>query len=302
MSETLSPQEAAYFETRGNADPVATPPEVTPEPAPQVETPQTEAPVADKTPTVPPEQHPAVVAERERRRAAEKANRENEARIAALEARYEERLRAIQEAQAPKPQAPQPPPDFAQDPEGFIKTNFGVTRQEIENLKAWQVQQFRQQQQQQQLAELQQWGRAQESSYVETAPDYNKAADYLRQSRERELTELGINDPVMRQQAIAQDVLAIAIEARRTGGSLPERIYKLAQLRGYAPPAATPTPTESPASNLETVAKGQAMSNGLRSSGSAPPSRLTVDALLKMSPEEFEKVANSADVRNLMGA
>lgn len=322
----------------GDSEPLPdNPPE--PEPAPEPEEQPVaieEAPEAEETTatdgdksaksTVP---LAAVREERERRRKAEKALQEVQIKSAAEQARAEARLQllteAVTEATRPPPPvaaAPDPIPDFDEDPRGHIlKTLEAQNRhlQEIRGAVGKQEavgQQFQEQQQRQaQFAELSRWSTAQEMALSASNVEYDPARQFLVESRHAELQAMGYADPAQRQQIIGNDVLQLAILARQQGGNFAERVLDMAKHRGFRAPAAAPKPADgsveiaepsAAAARSATQARGQDMATSLGSSGGAPRGPMTAARLVAMDDASFEKVLaqakkSPAAMRELLG-
>lgn len=278
-----------------------------PEAEPAPETPETqaeaapsaEAPSPEPTRTVPHEQFHA---ERERRRAAERALADQRAEAAAEKARIEERLQLLMQATAAQPSAPASAPAATEAPnlegdpvayirhlESRVNELAGTQRQAVErDLAAARVN------------ELAGWGAAQERAFAEREPNYNSAINWLMQQRDAELRAIGIADPNARVQQLRQDALQLTAFARQQGSNPAERFYQAAVARGWTPsppaspgvPAAAP-PVPAPPSDAERAAaiqRGHAQAASIGSVGSAPRGEITAERLASMSDAEFERV------------
>jgi hypothetical protein len=150
----------------------------------------------------------------------------------------------------------------------------------------------------------------QEREFAAKEPAYTQAMDHLRQSRAKELTILGITDPREQQRVLAQDIEAIAIRTRQNGENFAEKLYQLAQERGFQKPAAAPAVAEIPPIEVPPIAMrqqaGRENSMTIGSAGTAPPTKLSVDKIANMSEKEFAVLmrrmeGNPAALRSLMG-
>lgn len=308
------------------ADPGPEPaPATRPAPAAVEEPPELEiepdAPAADPAPAkmVP---HQALHAERERRKAVEAQLRTAETKTAAEMARLQERVNVItsiaQVATAPAPVTPaaaEPLPDVNVDPVGHFRAVAENTQRELNDVKAivrgWQEGQQRNQQ----IVELRNWGAAQEKAFEAQEPAYPAAMAHLEQSRRTELTKIGVTDPAEQQRIIGTDIHNIAVRSRQEGANFAERLYALAEARGYqktapaAAPAAAPTgiaipPLDAPAAERAAAARDNATTIG--SLGAAPPTRLSVAKIAEMNDKDFAALVSryeksGADIRDLMG-
>jgi len=308
MSETLSKEETAYFESRGEAaipapekDPVATP-----------EAPAEGAGAAGATPAAAapekaqePEKYVPLSALHEERT----KRREIADKLRLIEGQLQGLLAGKQPAPEAKPADPAVP-EFGQDPEGFVKAKFGVTAKEISDLKAWKDAQDAQAQQRAQMDQIANLSRAHEVEFQRETPDYAAASEFLRERRTAELRALGMPEHQIIP-ALTQDVLGIAIHAVRNNGNFAKMIYDTAKARGYTKaedkPAEKAAPAATPAPNLveqaDRIARGQAKAAGIGGAGAAPPTKMTPQRLLEMSPAQFAKWEheNPEEYRALMG-
>lgn len=298
--EGFSPEEKAYFESRGeastSAEPSAVAPEVTAEAAPAAE--QTAEPAETKDKTVP---HGAFHEERQRRKQAEEKARaleiENAKAIARLEAllqnnREPERKEAV-------PEAPKPEEDI-----------FGAFDHQGKRVETIEQKLERLEQERQREAVVQNVLRAShehEKTFMETSPDYPDALNHLRQSRIAELVFFGMDEASARAR-VGQEEINVAAQALQQRRNPAEVIYEFAVKRGYAkkaPPAPNPQPEPDPAQKLQTIEAAQTANRSLSSTGggaSAP--QITAAELLAMPDKEFEafKNSNPAKFRRIMGS
>lgn len=321
--DTLSPEESALLDsmrtdtgTELASEAVNNAP-MENEPAPQATTdvvadgPDTD----DETVSVNPK---ALHAERERRRAAEAKQREIEQKHAVDMARMQERMglltQAVQAAMAPPAVSPPAPeiPDITTDPVGHFKAKYEALERQYQDGQA-QMRAFQQQQQQAQaVAELRNWGTAQESAFMAQEPAYGDAMKYLREGRHAELEAAGIADPAVREGIINGDVTQIALKSRQEGANFPERLYNIALKRGFQKaPVAPAVPPLDPVASAPTQAQraeqGRQNATTIGSVGAAPPAALTAEKIASMPDHEFaaymDKIkGNPTAVRQLLGA
>jgi hypothetical protein len=128
------------------------------------------------------------------------------------------------------------------------------------------------------------------------------AANFLRESRSKELRSLGLNESQIAGQ-IQQDIIGVAAMAYRDAANFAERVYAASQARGYAPKPKPGTTPPADAEKLETIERGQKLSSGLGSAGSAPPSDMTAKRLADMSSAEFDSWCSKhpAQAQRLLG-
>ena len=260
----------------------------------------------------------ALAKERATRRELERKLAELEASKAADGARADERMKLLlAAAQGPQVAAPAPVedplPDLDTDPIGHFKALSERQSGKLEALSAA-VRAFEEQQRQEaQLADLRNWGAAQEQAFAKEEPTYNEAMNFLRQQRADELSKLGITDPVQQAQVLGQDLHAIAQQTRMVGGDFARTLYALAQARGFkkaAPVAAVPplnaTLTADPAVAAERLRRGQASAATLGTAGAAPGVRMTPEQIANLSEAQFGALIDKmrgdpAALRQLLG-
>lgn len=260
--------------------------------------------------------HGAFHQERERRKAVEKERDEFRVQMA----RMEERLRLVAEGGQAQPgaaatAAPQAPaePATPPDPNEDIFGAYAHLQAELAALKAGQTQLT-----EAQKAEAAERTAATQRNEVLTAyrgdvqrtiaaqPEFAQAYEHLFSGRIAELELLGVPkaDAV---QAVRDEEFGIAQAAIAAGQSPAARLMQLAKLRGFAPMPAEPTapaaPAETPAEKSARIAKGQAASLSLSSTGGTPAGEITAEMLANMSEADFAKMekANPARVRAIMG-
>jgi hypothetical protein len=136
---------------------------------------------------------------------------------------------------------------------------------------------------------------AKEAEFVAQTPDYNDAIAYLRNARVRELGVFGVAE----EQALAtsnQELRQHAFWAASKGFDPAAMAYKIAESRGYQRKA----PTAGPAEKLQMQQRGVNASRSL-GSGGASGGKLSVEALLAMSDEDFSSATKGNNWAKLMG-
>lgn len=229
---------------------------------------QQDAPQGQQEPAVVP--HGAFHAEREKRKAYQKEAEEAARKMAEMESRFNQVMERLNS---------QPVPDFEEDPAGYLRYSSEQTAKELAALKQQQQQQLQQQQMQAEQQRLVTAVATFESEFRARQPDYEKAIDFARTARDKELEVLGYYDPDERQRIIAGEIQTIVRTNLQVGRNPAEAFYNFAVARGYQRP-----------NNIEALNAGQKGTNPMSGGGGNgkqnPPS---LEALSQMTDEEFEK-------------
>ncbi len=285
------------------------------EPAPQDEGGDEPPLAADRRPQMVP--HAALHEERIRRQQLEQTlTTERQARQT-LEQRTNQLLERMQQAPQQQGQPIQPPPlpDPQADPVGHIMAR--LQRAEDARMQQEQVlgavlqamQNQNQQGQQAQAAQtIQQRAVALERGFAAETPDYVAAVDYLNEMRHRQLIEAGVTDPAERQAFIAQEAMSTAARALQAERNPAEMIYRIAKASGFtgSAPAATngngDAQAPSAGQRLDQIGRGQRQSQQSLGSvrGNAPPP-LTAQRLLEMNNDDFAKMLETQEGKDLLG-
>lgn len=273
-----------------------------------------DTPADGRSRTVP---HAQFHAANERRKQAEAKAAAAELKLATETARVQERIdllmKAIQSAAPAEPAEPAVEvPDVAVDPVGHFKALLGQTQKTVADqaaiLKGFQEQQ----EQSRAVNELREWGLAQERAFTQQAPDFYDAMTFMREGRHAELEAAGVVDQMARDRIIAGDITQIAMKSREDGANFAERLYRVAEKRGYAkrgavapviPPLDAGTPLPDAAARAQ---RGRENSTTIATVGSVTPPALTPERIASMSDAAFnawvEKArGNPAALRDVMG-
>ena len=243
--------------------------------------------------------HAALHEERERRKSVEAEN----VRLREDRARFDERLKVIQELNRPKEQESDLGPDPETDPVGAINWMRNQQAKWAEQSRQVTAQQAEQQRQQAMRASLVDAYRADANQFRAATPDFNDAYAYLLKARQEELAAIGLS-PSEIAYSVEQDELGIAERALTSGRSPAEVMYKIAQGRGYAKKAAA-DPNADAGQRIEKIAEGQERGKSLtQAGGGAAGTEMTAERLLKMSNAEFDEwtTKHPAQAKRLMGA
>lgn len=319
--DTLSPAEQAYFELGGVATDAlvveageaekgreTVDPNAGEAPVEQPEQPADDVPSGgdDGKPKNPGQwvRHGALHAERERRKKVE-AELQSERE---LRARYDERLRLLDDLSRPKAAAPR---DEVPDPEADI---FGYVRhleRKVAGVEGKIGESLRTTEAQRADAELRDIYAADAQAFAATTPDFTNAYQHLLMSRNRELEMMGEADPQRRMAQIIAEERGLALQAIRKGISPSAQVYELAKTRGYRggdpmspAPAGGRDGRPSVSGQIETIARGQAAAKSLSNVGGSAGATITPEALASMTDDEFNALfsrLSRAKQRELLG-
>lgn len=145
--------------------------------------------------------------------------------------------------------------------------------------------------------------RSDAQAFVAKTPDFKDAYVYLIEGLHKEMEAMGVTDVAARNAAIAQQEKDFVRQAMAAKKSPSEALYAVAKTRGYAGKAAAPA-TNSDASRLESVKRGQSAVVSLTKAGGSSSDGLTLESLAGMSEEEFSRTLaklSKTQRRELMG-
>ena len=326
-NDTMSADEARYFETRGDDGPSSEP-----APAPA----QTQAPADPGQPPaddldgaieidaegrirdaksgrfVP---QKALHAERERRKAAQQEAatfKEDATRLKTQLEILSQALQAPQQTQQPAaPADADPMPDPQQDIFGYVAWQ----QRELQRIRTQLEEKTRGVTERIESRDVAEHYRADANAFARETPDFGNAYMHLVKTVDAELQFRGITDASQRQQMIAQMEREEVAKARAAGKRPAEVIYNLAKFRGYsAAVQAAQNPTASAAqapsqpapanpqvsSVLDNVARGQQIATSLSNAPGGPSNGLTAEAIARMSDAEFAALPKET-LRRLLG-
>lgn len=128
------------------------------------------------------------------------------------------------------------------------------------------------------------------SAFLNEKPDYKEAYDYLRLNRYNELQALGFNSQ-QALEAINIDEENIALKAYQDNVNPAERIYKLAEYRGYKnSPKESDNKNNQNKQKLEQIEKGQVLAKSLNGvGGGATESTMSLAKLAELEGPDFDK-------------
>jgi hypothetical protein len=223
--------------------------------------------------------------ERERRK-------ELQRKMEAMEKRWGELVEKIG-----KP-APQPAPDPSQDFAGYTIHQFQQVQQQqqalgqkVQSFEEWQKNQAEEGRFQQAYFQAAQ-------DYAANQKDFPQAYGHWLKSRLEELTDAGYT----RDQAIqirTAEEKAMVMKAFEDGVNPAQRIYTVAQRRGYTIPSVPEVqPAVDQAAKLKQIAEAQRATPALGGGGMKP--KLTLQGIAQMSDEEFSTLDWERTMRELM--
>ena len=261
--------------------------------------------------------------EREKRKQVQKERDEAKANLAKFEGRFGV-LQELVAAQARGTAAEtEQLPDPTTDPVGHFTARAARAEQKIAQFEQYQQQQTQQQQQMAAVNQLASAAGAAEQQFRSENPDYEDAANYVKDLRSKQLEALGYSDPGQREQAIRMEALDLAYRAMNAGQNPAAFVYNYAKISGWQgkPASASSTPAAQPvavataapvapapvpaaqggAQKLARVVEGQKANASLSSAAGSAPTETSVESLLKMSDEDFEKATQGKNWKKLMG-
>lgn len=249
--------------------------------------------------------HAAMHEERERRKSAERERDADREQLRVLTERFGKLAEALgpKLESAPQPQQPPEIPDPEKDPVGYIKATYPLVKQIIEERALGARNQRQAAQVQTTITGAINGAMNAEAEFRQTAPDYDRAADHLRNARALELEAIGVA-PAQRAQMVQNETVQLAMLAARSGKNFAQLVYGLAKARGYQAPAPAPAPApaaEKPAApaapavgeqqRIDMARRGQEQGQSLSGiGGAAPKPALTAEKLATMSDAEFAAV------------
>lgn len=229
------------------------------------------------------------------------------AQVAAELIRLRERDAYKQELLQAATQRQQEPeqPETMPDPETDIFAYVKWQAKEIERLKADSGQRDQATRSQIEAMQLQTAARTDLETFATKEPAFMEAYGYLVSQRDQELQALGVNDPSQRQTMIKSEARELMEGALRNGSSAAERIWKLAQARGFAAkPKGEPPIDPKAAEQIERINKGKEASATLRGAGGTGDvgQTLTLSKIADMDEATYFRTRDSYVAKHGVGA
>lgn len=234
-----------------------------------------------------------------------KATNQKLATVAAELIRMREREAMLREmATATRPQPAEPEQEREISPEEDI---FGAYKQLAAKLKRLEegVGSVSQQTRAEiQAMQLQTAARVDLEGFAAKEPSFMEAYAYVVTQRDKELEAFGERDANRRQAIIRNEARELMEGALRSGQSAAERIWQIAQVRGYQPkpkaPANAPPIDPKAAEQIDRINKGKEASASLRGAGTTSDTvqPLTLAKLADMSENEYLRTRDAYVAKN----
>jgi hypothetical protein len=299
MADEMTPQEQAYFDTKGaaenveEADPVAETPAEPVETAPEApETPPAEKKDGSWVPIGALHETRAQLKEtRAEMETLRKQRMEDESRWATAQQRLNQIQEAMMRAQNPEPA----PPSFEDDPVAASRYGLEKTGAAVQQMNDRLRQMEEGQRQQAVEAQLSQMAVAQERQFAEKTQDFQEAVNHLVTNRIQELRYMNYAPQQIRE-VLEGERRQLMMRTAQTGGNWAETLYSLAKARGYAPKA---VPAEK---KMEQLKEGQQAAAGLSEVSGRQTVPLSIQSLASMDDDDFYKISsNPKEWAKLMG-
>lgn len=280
---TETPEEKAFFESRGEKAP-----EPAPEPKPEEKTPEPEAKAEEKpvkeTKVVP---LATLMEERAERKRLSDELASRSQRIEKMEQRF---VQMMERFGAPQQTPQQQPLDVENAPIEVLKS---VQQRLDEREKREKEQAERYQTQQSINAQIS----ARENAFRQATPDYNDALEHLMGVSEHMYRSMGVQDPAMLSQMVQHDMMNIAVGALKFGGDPAKAAYEIAKRTGFTgkvvekdnQPRGANGQFQKPEEKIEQMEKVQKAGKSLSSGNGEQPPPLTLEALAEMDDDDFDK-------------
>lgn len=208
-------------------------------------------------------------------------NRELRDRMVAMEARFSDVMKKLEETPAPK--APEEPiPSYDEDPAGHLKHQIETLTGKLSELEITGKQSREQDAEVQEQQRFMSRYRASAEEYGIQQTDFMAAYEWLSKDADAELKVRGYSDPLDRQRIMAQEEFALVGNAFKDDANPAERLYELAKRRGYKAEAPK---DENKIVNLE-KAKGAAKT--LSGTGGGTDNAITLQHLTDLEGKEFD--------------
>lgn len=203
-------------------------------------------------------------------------------------ARMEEAFQRLVSREAPREKAP--PKD---DPDAYNAWQLEQINKRLEGTeRATKEQQAQAQKREQAQAFLNRYAEAAEE-YAKVRPDLKDAYDHVYKARDEELRITGYSDPADRRKILEFEEEQLVVRAFRAGDNPAERIYQLAEARGYRP--------GSREDKVDTLEKGQRAAKSLSNTRGRGETPVTLQQLAELEGAAFDKAWEAARQKGLLG-
>lgn len=229
--------------------------------------------------------------ERARRKALEAEKRSLSEQLAQQQAWRQQNEQTLNERLAAlMPRQPQIDPN--ENPVGYLAEEQRATRAEIQKLQEAQRAQIENNSQLEAINRFSQHVQSDEQRFSVEKPDYLQAVAYAKEFKAKEYRAFGYSEDEVRGM-VNNDALSIAQRALQLGGSPAEYAYQYALTVGFKPSVGA----EKKLSMMEAGQKAAKPSGG----GGKDTGSVTLEQLVSMSPEDFEKATSGGAFKKLMG-
>lgn len=205
--------------------------------------------------------------------------------------KQEQRFQELMQKLAPQEEQKSKPPVFENDVEALKYQQEQISRT-VEEQRRFVEEQRRAQEQASQVQALVRAYSSKASEYEKSQADFRDAYGYFIENRRNEYLAAGYSAE-QAEQFVQNDELAIVAKAFQDEVNPAERIYKVAQTRGYQPKKKEPD-------KLETIEKGLKQGKTLSGVPGSSPKGLTLEAIAEMDDDEFSKL-DYEEIRRLAG-
>lgn len=186
-------------------------------------------------------------------------------------------------------------PDVNTDPIVNFDTRLQQHEQALQEQRQFIAQQQQMTQQAQQYQQLRGFVQNEAAKFAQEKPDFMDAVKHVQKADMKALLAIG-HDEYTAAQMVQAHHDQLVMQLAQQGVNIPERIYALAQARGY-----TPEQQNNGQTRIASAQKGVAASKSL-GNGGATTANLTLEALANMPASEFAELAKDEKVwRRLMG-
>lgn len=200
-----------------------------------------------------------------------------------LKQTFEKIVKASQQPQEPAP------PSFDDDPLAALRYRQEQADKKLASFEEAEKQRAEQVQKNDAQQKFISTWQSQAREFEKSTPDFRDAYRHVINSRFEEYQAVGYT-PEQAEQLVHEDEAAIVAQSLQQGINPAERIYRLAQMRGYA---RAKNESMNPVSNqqkMETLEKGMRASKSVNTGGQSSSDDMTLEGIAAMDDDEFSKV------------
>lgn len=234
-----------------------------------------------------------------------KADEERKALDAKLRAeadkinRMERTFQQFQQTLAPKQEKPALTP-YEEDPALHLAQRQELMEQKMREQEENQKIQIENQRRQADVQNFHRKVSVMEQQFRKDNPEYDKAVEFMRNKRAKELEIAGINDPVQRAHMVDADGIRLAAMALKQGRNPAEIYYEIARNNGFSvTPKEGKVETEAE-KKLANVEEGMKKTKSLGATGGKEKASKSLEEFAKMEDSEL-KGMSEAQIRKMLG-